>query len=149
MTTFEAVVVIRTPRPALDGASARRLLRELRRRLPVPHASASVVVGDDALLRGLNKTYRRKDRPTDVLSFPSNEISEGGRRHLGDIVISSDAARRQARRRGHSAKQEVRILMIHGYLHLLGYDHETDEGQMELLERSVRRDLLGGRGPRR
>jgi probable rRNA maturation factor len=121
-----------TGAPSLSLAQARRLLRALAGRLRVPHDSMAVALGDDALLRGLNRRFRGKDRVTDVLSFPAGEDPTAGG-FLGDIAISCDAARRQARRRGHSAAQETRILLLHGLLHLLGYDHVTDDGQMEML----------------
>jgi probable rRNA maturation factor len=85
-------------------------------------------------MRALNRRYRRKDRPTDVLSFPA-----GGGGLLGDIVISVPYATRQARRRRQPASAELDRLLLHGYLHLLGYDHETDQGQMDALEARLRR----------
>jgi probable rRNA maturation factor len=95
-------------------------------------------------LRSLNRRFRRRDRATDVLSFPAGapgpESSRAGW-HLGDLAIGVPAARRQARRRGHSLAREVQFLLLHGYLHLLGYDHETDEGQMAQLESRLRRRL--------
>ncbi|MCB1056181.1 MAG: rRNA maturation RNase YbeY [Acidobacteria bacterium] len=91
----------------------------------------------DRELRRLNHTYRGKDRSTDVLSFPGEEGPEG--RHLGDVAISVPTARRQAAAAGHPTERELRILLLHGVLHCLGYDHETDDGAMERLERRLRR----------
>jgi len=91
---------------------------------------------DDAAIRSLNRRYRRHDQPTDVLSFPS--LADGC---LGDLAISLDTARRQARRHRHSLETEVKVLLLHGLLHLVGWDHETDRGQMRRLERSLRRQL--------
>ena len=92
-------------------------------------------------MRSLNRRFRSKDKSTDVLSFPAGE---GGL--LGDIVVSVPYAVRQARRRGDRAGLEMERLLVHGYLHLLGYDHETDDGQMEALEAKLSRLLgLGGR----
>jgi probable rRNA maturation factor len=88
----------------------------------------------DAVIRTLNREHRRTDAPTDVLSFPSSEP-----RFLGDIVIAAGVARRQARRAGHGFGVEARVLALHGLLHLLGYDHEADQGQMERLEARLRR----------
>lgn len=96
----------------------------------------SIALVGDAEIHALNRDWRGKDRPTDVLSFPSGEDG-----HLGDIAIATPTARRQARRRRHPAAREARMLMLHGFLHLLGYDHETDDGQMELLERGLREEL--------
>ena len=135
--TFHPTIVVESARPPMPPADARRLLRALARRLAVPHATVAVVFGDDAMVRGLNRRYRGKDRPTDVLSFPAGEND-----HLGDIVVSSDTARRQGRRRGHGAAREARILLIHGFLHLLGYDHMVDDGEMETLERTLRQEMI-------
>ena len=88
----------------------------------------------DARIRALNRAFRRMDAPTDVLSFPSDEPP-----FLGDIVIAAGVARRQARRAGHGFGVEARVLALHGLLHLLGHDHETDQGQMERLEARLRR----------
>ena len=88
----------------------------------------------DARVRALNRQYRRKDAPTDVLSFPADEKGQ-----LGDVVIAVGVARRQARQAGHSLQTELRVLALHGLLHLLGYDHEHDDGQMARLERRLRR----------
>ena len=84
-------------------------------------------------MRRLNRDYRGKDRSTDVLAFPA----EGGPL-LGDIVVSVPYAARQARRRGEPQSREIDRLLVHGFLHLLGYDHETDDGEMEALESRVR-----------
>ena len=133
--SFEVGVRVEGPvRPPMTPAEARRLMRALAKRLAIPHRSVGVLFADDRRLRELNRRYRRKDRPTDVLSFPAG----GEEGHLGDIALSSETARRQARRRGHAPRRETRILLIHGFLHLLGYDHETDDGQMDLLERTLR-----------
>ncbi len=88
----------------------------------------------DARVRALNRQYRRKDAPTDVLSFPAEEKGQ-----LGDVVIAVGVARRQAREAGHSLQTELRVLALHGLLHLLGYDHERDDGRMARLERRLRR----------
>src|SRR5258708_39799260 len=92
-------------------------------------------------MRELNKRFRRKNRTTDVLTFPADESyaepkSKG--RPLGDIVISVDQARRQAAEERHSLATEVRYLIVHGILHSLGFDHETDNGEMNALEMEVR-----------
>ena len=88
-------------------------------------------------MRTLNRTWRRKNRPTDVLSFlPFAEISSSSS-FLGDLVIDVPYAARQARRRGHPVAREVQILLAHGLLHLLGYDHEKDDGRMFRLQRRL------------
>jgi probable rRNA maturation factor len=147
---FEACVKVEGGQPPIDPAEARRLLRALARRLLVPHRSVGVLFAGDARLRDLNRRYRAEDRPTDVLSFPAGDergpshYSDGllGSPHLGDIVVSSETTRRQGRRHGHGASREARILLIHGFLHLLGYDHEADDGQMEMLERTLRWEMV-------
>lgn len=93
----------------------------------------TIAVVSDARIRTLNHTYRRRDRPTDVLSFPGEGLS------LGDIAIGRGVAARQARRAGHSFGTELRVLALHGLLHLIGYDHERDSGQMRRLEARLRR----------
>jgi probable rRNA maturation factor len=94
----------------------------------------SVAFVSDARIRGLNRDYRGKGTATDVLSFPSDQPG-----FLGDIVIAAGVARRQARRAGHGVGVETRVLALHGLLHLLGYDHETDGGDMLKVEARLRR----------
>jgi probable rRNA maturation factor len=94
----------------------------------------TVALVADARVSALNRQYRQKNRPTDVLSFPAHEPGR-----LGDVAIALGVARRQARAAGHSLGTELRILALHGLLHLLGYDHEQDDGRMERLERRLRR----------
>ena len=118
-------------------------------------ASLTIAFVRDRAIRRLNRAYRGKDRATDVLSFPANDDREDAfvhplpdrTDHLGDIVIATDTARRQADEAGHALAREVSELVIHGTLHLCGYDHETDGGEMNRLELKLRRRLLaGGRG---
>jgi probable rRNA maturation factor len=94
----------------------------------------TVAVVPDARVRALNLRYRRANRVTDVLSFPAGEPGV-----LGDVAIAAGVAGRQARRAGHSLAVELRVLALHGLLHLLGYDHEHDDGRMARLERRLRR----------
>jgi probable rRNA maturation factor len=89
-------------------------------------------------MRGLNRRYRGMDRPTDVLAFPAGAAGKG---YLGDIVISVPYAAREARRRDEPAAREVDRLLVHGLLHLMGYDHETDDGEMDAVEGRLRRRL--------
>ena len=96
--------------------------------------TVTVAIVSDARVRALNRQYRRKDKATDVLSFPSGE-----RGYLGDVVIAAGVAARQAREAGHTLATELRVLALHGLLHLLGYDHERDDGRMARLERRLRR----------
>jgi probable rRNA maturation factor len=94
----------------------------------------TIAIVPDTRVHQLNRRYRRVDAPTDVLSFPSDE-----RGYLGDIVIAAGVARRQAGRAGHSLEHELRVLALHGLLHLLGYDHERDGGRMARVEERLRR----------
>ena len=96
-------------------------------------------VGDEEM-RLLNSRYRGRDRATDVLSFPGEESPEG--RHLGDLVISIPTARRQADAHRVSEHIEIRGLLLHGVLHCLGYDHESDDGEMDALEERLRREWM-------
>ena len=91
-------------------------------------ATINIALVTDREIRRLNREFRGKDRPTDVLSFPPS-----------DIAIAKGVARRQAREMGHSEQTEWRVLALHGLLHLLGYDHESDDGRMQRLERKLRR----------
>ena len=96
----------------------------------------------DAKMRALNKRYRSLDRVTNVLSFPAEPQpfhDRSSSRVLGDIVIATGVAKRQARSFGVSVDMEIRRLTLHGLLHLMGYDHETDTGQMSKLERRLLR----------
>ena len=92
----------------------------------------SIAFVDDEAMTALNRKFRRKNKTTDVLTFPGDD------RFLGDIVVSVDQARRQAADEKHSLATEVRYLILHGILHALGYDHETDQGEMNALELEVR-----------
>jgi len=101
-------------------------------------ATLTIVITTDRRIRRLNRTWRGVDTSTDVLSFPAGE-DPGPGRHLGDLVISRETAARQARHEGHSLATELRVLALHGLLHLLGYDHERDSGRMARIERRLRR----------
>jgi probable rRNA maturation factor len=113
--------------------------------------AVNVALVSDARVRQLNRAYRHKDHATDVLSFPAfapappNLHPPPPKPHppssnlLGDVVIARGVARRQARRAGHSEGTEIRVLALHGLLHLLGYDHEIDAGEMAAVERRLRR----------
>ena len=99
-----------------------------------PGREVAVLVASDDFVRQTNKRFRGKSGSTDVLSFPDGE---DGR--LGDILISAARAQRQAAEHGHSVENELKILILHGFLHLLGFDHETDSGQMARQEARLRR----------
>ena len=109
--------------------------------LGLAESELSIVLCDDAFIHPLNRDYRGKDRPTDVLSFAQREGEESDPDDpvLGDIVISVERAQAQADERGHSLETEMRVLLVHGILHLLGYDHEEDADaeEMEAEERRI------------
>jgi len=134
---LEVVLLNRQRRRPVRPARLRRLLQDAARALGVSGEVALVLTRDQAM-RALNARYRGKDKPTDVLSFPG----PGGTVGLGDIVVSVDTAERNARRLGRSLQRELDVLALHGFLHVLGYDHETDDGTMDRLERRLRRRLL-------
>jgi probable rRNA maturation factor len=102
--------------------------------------AVGLLLADDATLKALNCNYRRKNKPTDVLSFPAAG-PEAGARLAGDLAISVETAGRQAAEHGHTLAAELKILVLHGVLHLSGHDHERDGGAMERLERRLRRAL--------
>ena len=120
-------------------ADARRLLK----RVDMPGGELSVVLCDDPFIHALNRQWRSVDAPTDVLSFAMHEGEDAGLHPdlLGDVVISLDTAERQAAEQGHSLEREVRVLLVHGLLHLLGYDHIEPADAVEMAE--AERKLLG------
>jgi probable rRNA maturation factor len=132
-----------------------KFLRSVIKRLRLPADGLTICFVGNAEMARWNRTYRGKKRPTDVLSFPADAARgarrnghQAGRRranlsardYLGDIAIAPVVARQNARRFGRSFDEEMRILILHGVLHLIGYDHETDSGQMERFERRLRRE---------
>ena len=105
-------------------------------------SSLGVRFAGDRAMRRANREFRGKDQTTDVLSFP------GDGAHLGDILISVPQARRQAAAAGRDPAREIQVLLLHGVLHCLGHDHEVDGGEMERLERRLRRRWIGAQAPR-
>ena len=93
-------------------------------------------------MKRYNMQYRKKDYTTDVLSFPVREMDENNKEYLGDILICIDKASENATAAGHSLNNELQILTLHGILHLMGFDHETDQGQMDKLESNLRKTTL-------
>ena len=116
-----------------------------------PECVAVRLIGDVEMAR-LNEAYRKKKGPTDVLSFPAaadsakpgtlrQQVRKARGEFLGDIAIAPEVARRNARSLGRELPEELKVLILHGVLHLLGYDHETDRGEMERIEMRLRRKL--------
>jgi probable rRNA maturation factor len=134
-----------SPDFALSKAELARFLR-LARAAAGLDGEVHVLLADDATLRRLNRTFRGKDKATDVLSFPAGPTTvffgePEGPGLAGDLAISLETAARQAARFGHSLRDEVRVLLLHGVLHLAGFDHEADAGQMGAREAELRREL--------
>jgi len=102
-----------------------RLLGELSARYRLPNPEITLAFVGERAIRTLNRKFLKKDRPTDVLSFPLGEKGADGKFYLGDIVIAVPVAFRQSRAKGHGLDRELRLLAIHGFLHLLGYDHSA------------------------
>jgi probable rRNA maturation factor len=130
------VLLNRQRRRPVRAARLVHVLQGAARALRV-RGEVALLLGADARLRSLNRRYRGKDRPTDVLSFEGPGRGEG----IGDIVISVETAERNARRLGRTLAEELDVLALHGFLHTLGYDHETDGGRMDRLEARLRRRL--------
>jgi probable rRNA maturation factor len=142
----ELVVLNLQRRHALPGrsrslASLRSFLARVASETGASAKSATLALVSDERMRELNREHRGFDKATDVLSFAwnGNGRRAAGSGYLGDIVISVDTAFRQARRRGTTLRRELRVLTLHGFLHLLGYDHETDGGEMRRIEYRLRR----------
>ncbi len=138
MAGQRAEIVLLNPNryPEARARELRPWLERLVASLAPAAASLGVRFAGDRAMRGLNREFRGRDRTTDVLSFPGGATREG--RHLGDIAVSVPQARRQAAERGHPVGRELRALLLHGLLHCLGHDHESDRGEMEALERRLR-----------
>ena len=122
--------------PGVRRAELRQWTRTVLRHLNQERAELSLALVTDPEIHALNHRYRGKDKPTDVLSFPLADALQPSL--LGDVVISIETAARQARRRGHSLREELQTLLIHGILHLLGYDHEVSRSEAVRMRRKER-----------
>lgn len=117
----------------IDKSIKAALQKAVKVAIPEKSIEISIVVSDDDFIQKLNKQFRGIDRPTDVLSFPSDEIDpETNTRYLGDIIISLPRAASQATEANHSVIDELSMLAIHGVLHLLGFDHQTKEDKIAM-----------------
>ncbi len=125
----------------VDGNKIKAFTREVLDAAGARADEMTLVLSGDEEVKRLNGAFRGKDRTTDILSFPGEALPEG-RVQLGELIISVDKARRQAAQRHHSLLVELKYLVINGVLHLMGFDHETDDGEMEQEERRLRRRLL-------
>jgi probable rRNA maturation factor len=124
----------------LDRKEVARRARIVFTALGLGQAELSVVLTGDARIHALNRVYRGKDRPTDVLAFAmrEGELGDVGREMLGDVIVSVETARRQAARAGHDVLAEVTMLLVHGTLHLLGWDHETAAKDRKMKQETAR-----------
>jgi len=141
MGTVEVIATIPSGRGL--RTACRGLLRRLLAETAQRQAGITLLLASDAEVRRLNRAHLGMDRTTDVLAFPSGGDLEPGQPHLGEIAISVPRARRQARRARWGVGDEMALLVTHGYLHLLGYDHETDDGTMRRLEEDLLKRTAG------
>ena len=136
-------VVNRQRRRKINSKQWREFTAKALRAIGGKNHSATIVFASDDAVRKLNRRFRGKNLATDVLSFPTEaepfEVEDGS--HFGDVVISVERAAAQAKANGLSFSSEVEQLILHGLLHLSGYDHETDHGQMNRLELRLRKQL--------
>jgi len=145
---LEITIVNRQRQVEISTRGLANFLKRLDENCPSSADSLALCLVSDRRMREINREFAGKDATTDVLSFPAGETGPDGVRHLGDVVISLPRAQLQARSGGHSLARESKILALHGYLHLLGYDHETDDGQMLRLQARLTRRLLPRRRAR-
>jgi len=141
MSTDEPNIVFRVTTPGVSRREVRTFAERLESNVAGGRAFCCLITSDRELRR-LNRDFRKKDYATDVLSFPA--IKANG--FLGEIAISFPRAKQQAAEYGHGVRQEIEILMLHGLLHLLGMDHETDRGRMARVEKKWRAALGLPRG---
>lgn len=134
----EGLVILKKSVAGLGEAALSRFLKQAIRAVRLK-GEVNVLVTSSHELRKLNRRFRGKNQPTDVLSFPASGLLDG---FAGDVAISADIAAKNARLLGHSTADEVKILALHGMLHLAGYDHEGDHGEMARKEVRLRK-LLG------
>ena len=133
MPTRQTTLLFHVATPGLARRGARDFAKKLESEVAGGRAFCCLITSDEELRR-LNRQFREKDHPTDVLSFPALEQADV----LGDIAISFEQAKQQAAERRHTVGEEIGVLMLHGVLHLLGMDHESDRGQMARTERKWR-----------
>ena len=135
----------------IEVATLEGFFRKICREIGLKYPAAAVCFVTDRDMKRLNRTYRGKNKTTDVLSFPSEErpkpksLKRAARalrgEFLGDIAISATVARENAEGFGRSVAEEIGVLLLHGVLHLMGYDHESDRGEMEIIETKLRQQL--------
>ena len=135
------MVIFRKRIAGLSPSTLERFVLRARKSMSL-RETVNVLVTSSHELRSLNRQFRGVDKPTDVLSFPSPDAAHREAKRLaGEVAISVDIARENADRLGHSVADEIKILALHGILHLAGYDHENDNGEMARKEMRLRRNL--------
>jgi probable rRNA maturation factor len=120
---------------ALSRRGLKKIALKILELVEQSQAELSVALVNNAKIRELNATFRKKDQPTDVLSFPAGKELPKGVRLLGDVVISVEKARKQAKEKGRTLNEEMVTLLIHGVVHLLGYDHERSAKAARIMSR--------------
>jgi probable rRNA maturation factor len=133
-----SVIILKKNLPAATRAVLARFLARAQRAAGL-RGEVNVLVAGSREIRELNRRYRGRDKATDVLSFPAD--GGAGKGFAGDIAISADLAAQSARQYGHAPAEELKILLLHGVLHLAGYDHERDNGRMARMEERLRVQL--------
>jgi len=137
-----SMIVNRQRRVPVAIHPLQQFYERVRRELGFAPESVTIELISDETMARLNEKFRKKQGPTDVLSFPANGARPArDAEYIGDIAISPETARRNARRFSRSLPVEMRILILHGMIHLAGFDHETDRGEMDRLERRLRKRL--------
>ena len=145
------VVRVTTQGGPFAGASAatiRRRAEKMLGHLDLGAVELSIALVDDATIRTLNREYRHKDKPTDVLAFPLEDVAPGSAPEgglLGDVILSIETARAQARRNRRALLAELTMLLAHGLLHLIGYDHQTDAQEQEMTARTRELEAVASR----
>ncbi|HOP61575.1 MAG TPA: rRNA maturation RNase YbeY [Candidatus Saccharicenans sp.] len=147
------IIINKLRKKPVPGKKIKDKLETLSRRYRMQQAEVVVSFVGPQTMRRLNRQYRHKDKPTDVLSFALKEKGPDGQYYLGDIIICPEVASRQARKQGHSLTRELEILAIHGFLHLLGFEHsaemdEEEEKARSWLLKDYKSQLAGGQKSR-
>ena len=139
MILVDPLIRAQFARSAFSKRGLEQFLAEARRAAALEGSVTALLTGDEEIRR-LNREFRGKDTATDVLSFPAGEPA-GRVRVAGDLAISIETASRESERLGHSLDVELRVLLLHGTLHLAGHDHEADSGEMARKENALRKKL--------
>jgi probable rRNA maturation factor len=134
----EALVIFKKQIAGTSAAALARFVSSARRAAKL-RGNVTVLITSNAEMKQLNHRFRKKDKATDVLSFPAEANPHDS--SVGDLAISADIARENAKKLGHPVSQEIKVLILHGILHLAGYDHETDSGEMARVEQRLRKKM--------